>query len=265
MQLWLGTVHRLVRTGRYRSRAMSTSPRSSSAAARLTIDELIARYLSDAVSKGSRRRRAEQALDLLRAGLNGYAYQYLSRADQARWSAVFNDEGDEQAFCRLFAAKYIVKYLNEFLGYFLIRKVIMPEEEVAATIEDVRGFVAWLGETGAITPSAARQSLGRLASASVDLPAAERLGKVLYELGRKNRDARGASPPRFEEIVEDYLVIERVAPARLWFIGGIGPVKVPEAASAVARPGWTINLVLGRQGTTWDVLEVGNVYPETLA
>ena len=54
-------------------------------------------------------------------------------------------------------------------------------------------------------------------------------------------------------------------PPRLWFIGGIGPVKVPEAASAVARPGWTINLVLGRHGTTWDVLEVGNVYPETLA
>ena len=188
-----------------------------------------------------------------------------ARTDRERWSAVVNDEGDEQAFCRLFGASYIVKYLDEFLGYFLIRKVIMPEDEVATTIEDVRGFVAWLGETGAITAAAARRALGSLASASVDLPAAERLGKVLYELGRQNDAVWGASPPSFDEIVEDYLVIERVAPARLWFIGGIGPIKVPEAASAVARPGWTVNLVLGRRGTTWDVLEVGNVYPETLA
>ncbi len=225
----------------------------------------MARYLAEAVPKVSRRRRAEQALDLLRSGLNGYAYQHLSRADQARWSAAFNDEGDEQAFCRLFGAHYIVKYLDEFLGYFLIRKVIIAEDEVATTIEDVRGFVAWLGETGTITAAAARRSLGGLARASVDLPAAERLGNVLYALGRKDDEAWGASTPQFDEIVEDYLVIERVAPARLWFIGGIGPVKVPEAASAVARPGWTINLVLGRRGTTWDVLEVGNVYPETLA
>jgi len=65
--------------------------------------------------------------------------------------------------------------------------------------------------------------------------------------------------------VEDFLVIERVAPGRIWFLDGVGPIKVPEAASAVARPGWTINLVLGRRGSGWEVLEVGNVYPETLA
>ncbi len=84
-------------------------------------------------SKGSRQRRAEQSLDLLREALNGYAYQHLSRADQARWSAVFNDEGDEQAFCSLFSAKYIVKYLDEFLGYFLIRKVIMANSRDGAS------------------------------------------------------------------------------------------------------------------------------------
>ena len=38
-----------------------------------------------------------------------------------------------------------------------------------------------------------------------------------------------------------------------------------EGTSALARPGWTINLVLGKRGDLWDVLEVGNVYPETLA
>ena len=59
-------------------------------------------------------------------------------------------------------------------------------------------------------------------------------------------------------------MVERVAPGRIWFVDDVGPIKVPEAASALARPGWTINLMLGKRGQPWDVLEVGNVYPETL-
>lgn len=117
-----------------------------------------------------------------------------------------------------------------------------------------------------ITPAGARKALGRLASASVDLPAAERLSKLLYDLAKRGEAfVRARGEAAFEEIIDDYLVIERVGPGRLWFLDGVGPVKVPEAASALARPGWTVNLALGRRGTTWEVLEVGNVYPETLA
>jgi hypothetical protein len=39
------------------------------------------------------------------------------------------------------------------------------------------------------------------------------------------------------------------------------PVKVPKAASDIAQPGWSINIVLGRANETWHVVEVGNVYP----
>jgi hypothetical protein len=216
---------------------------------------------------GGKRRVSEVggSLDLLRNGLDGYGYQYLSRADGDRWSEAF-EGGEEDAFCRMFGAREIARYLDEFLGYFLIRKVLMPEDEVARTVEDVRGFVEWLAAEGELTPVTARKALGRIAAASVDLPAAERLGDLLYEIASSNeartrRDA--AAEP--DEVVEDFLVIERVAPGRIWFLDGVGPIKVPEAASAIARPGWTIDLVLGRRGTTWEVLEVGNVYPETLA
>jgi hypothetical protein len=166
----------------------------------------------------------------------------------------------------MFGARELVKYLDEVLGYFLIRKVLMPEEEVARTVEDVRGFVEWLAAERKLKPVAARKALGAIATASVDLPAAERLGRLLHEIARAgDAKSRRGVIPEFDEIVDDFLVIERVAPGRIWFLDGIGPIKVPEAASAVARPGWTINLVLGRRGTAWDVLEVGNVYPETLA
>jgi hypothetical protein len=65
--------------------------------------------------------------------------------------------------------------------------------------------------------------------------------------------------------LRDFLVIERVAPGRIWFEEVVGPVKVPEVASRLARPGWTVNIVLGRVGGRWHILEVGNVYPERLA
>jgi hypothetical protein len=240
-------------------------PASRARAPRRSIETLMEAYLAQLPGGKRRVREAGGSLELLRSGLDGYAYQNLSRADRDRWSAAF-DAGDETCFSRLFGAREIAGYLDEFLGYFLIRKVLMPEEEVARTVEDVRGFVEWLAAERELTPTAARKALGGIATASVDLPAAERLGRLLHDIARANAEpARRGAGPEFDEIVEDFLVIERVAPGRIWFLDGIGPIKVPEAASAVARPGWTINLVLGRRGATWDVLEVGNVYPETLA
>jgi hypothetical protein len=234
-------------------------------APRRSIEALMDAYLVQLAGGKRRAREVDQSLQLLRHGLDGYGYQHLSRADHDRWYAAFND-GEEDAFCRMFGAREIAKYLDEFLGYFLIRKVLMPEDEVARTVEDARGFVEWLAAEHELTPAAARKALGGIATASVDLPAAERLGRLLHEIARANAEPpRRAAGLEFDEIVEDFLVIERVAPGRIWFLDGIGPIKVPEAASAVARPGWTINLVLGRRGAAWDVLEVGNVYPETLA
>lgn len=96
-----------------------------------------------------------------------------------------------------------------------------------------------------------------------EVPAAERLSHVLYEACGRN--AAIADNVGDGEIIDDYLVVERVAPGRLWLIGVDGALKVPEAASRLARPGWTINLVIQREGDLWRLLEVGNVYPRTLA
>ncbi len=64
-----------------------------------------------------------------------------------------------------------------------------------------------------------------------------------------------------EDYVEDYLFIDRVEPGAPWFEGGIGPVAVPAGGSELARPGWSVSIVLGRKGATWHILEVGNAYP----
>lgn len=43
-----------------------------------------------------------------------------------------------------------------------------------------------------------------------------------------------------------------------------GPLLPCARGSAIARPGWTVNLALGRRGSEWDALEVGSVYQQTL-
>lgn len=138
-------------------------------------------YLARLAGGKRRAREVTLSLELLRHGLDGYGYQHLSRADRDRWSAAF-DDGEEDAFCRMFGAREIARYIDEFLGYFLIRKVLMPGEEVARTVEDVRGFVEWLAAERELTPVAARKALGEIARASVDLPAAERLARLLHEI-----------------------------------------------------------------------------------
>lgn len=64
-----------------------------------------------------------------------------------------------------------------------------------------------------------------------------------------------------DDYIEDFLMIDRVDSGSLWFEGQVGPVAVPVEAGNIAQVGWSVNVVLGRVGTTWQILEVGNVYP----
>ncbi len=64
-----------------------------------------------------------------------------------------------------------------------------------------------------------------------------------------------------DDYIEDYLMIERVEPGAIFFGGGIGPITVTTAASDVAEAGWSISIVLGRVGKSWQLIGVGDVYP----
>jgi len=87
-----------------------------------------------------------------------------------------------------------------------------------------------------------------------------RLANLLYEQSRSTApfDADALGP---KDLVEDYLVIQRVEPKALYFSGGIGPLDVSEPASELAEVGWGVNATLARLNKTWRVVEVGNVYP----
>ncbi len=64
---------------------------------------------------------------LLRHSLDSHGYISLSDPEAKRVNAAY-DAGDEQAFCHQFGPEKIPEHLSEFLGYFMVRKVMAGQE-----------------------------------------------------------------------------------------------------------------------------------------
>jgi hypothetical protein len=202
--------------------------------------------------------RYEEVIELLQDSLNGYAYQSLSGLEKKRWEKAFND-GDEEAFCKLFGPDKIIENYGEFLGYFMIRKVMAGQELLKASGTVTKKLAKWLAERGLVSDDDSAVAVERATEASVDLPKAEKLSSLLYE------QTRSVPPFDSDDIadsdwVEGYLMIDRVEPDVIWLEGNVGPIKV-SGVGKVAQPGWSVNIVLARLGMDWHVVEVGNVYP----
>lgn len=225
-----------------------------------TIDQALSAFLAakKATVKPRAFRKYAEIVDLLKHSLNGYAYEFLDRLERKRWEKAF-EGGDEGAFTMLFGPDKIPGHLGEFLGDFMIRKVIAPAELTAAAGRVTKELVEWLAEQGWIEAAALEEAVERSDDAARDLPRAERLAELLDKQARRTRIDPTALAD--EDYLEDTLWVERVEPTALWFEDGVGPVPVSAAAAKLAQPGWSIFLVLGRKAGTWHVLEVGNVYP----
>lgn len=226
-----------------------------------TIDQVLDAFLEDRASRLSARtmRNYGDVVDLLRHSLNGYGPNGLDATDHRRWEKAF-DAGNEEAFCHLFGPERILENLGEFLGYFMVRKVWASQELLASAGTVTKKLATWLYEQGYVSDDEREIAVDRGADAARDLPRAERLASLLYDQSRAapdfDPDVLGKA-----DLVEDYLVIERIEPGALYFAGGIGPLAVSEQASALSEVGWGVNITLVRIGSTWWVVEVGNVYP----
>jgi hypothetical protein len=116
-----------------------------------SIHQVLAEFLADQRSRLAPRtyRNYEYVVELLSDCLNGYAYQSLDEVDRTRWEAAY-DAGDEEAFCRLFGPYQIVGNLSEFLGYFMVRKVIAGQELLRAAGTVTKKLASWLHDQGFI-------------------------------------------------------------------------------------------------------------------
>jgi hypothetical protein len=223
------------------------------------IEELLDRFLADQRARLSVRTMVNylSVVDLLRSCLNNYGYQHLDQAAQDRFHAAYDN--DEDAFVHLFGASELVACIPEFLGYFMVRKVIAGTELLRAAGTVTKKLAKWLGEGGYVDAYDVADVVERGGEAGRDLPRAERLSGILFNLAREaGVDVHAVED---EDYVEDYLTIERVESGALFFEGGVGPLKVPKAASDLAQVGWSLYASLARTKQGWQLVEVGVVYP----
>jgi len=228
----------------------------------MTIDEALCAFLAEERERLSERtmRNYEYVVELLSDSLNGYGPNGLEKADYRRWQKVY-DQGDEEAFCHLFGPERIVDHYGEFLGYFMVRKVWASQELLRSAGTVTKRLAGWLFEHGYVSADEREDGVEQGGRAARNLPRAERLANLLYEQSRSTPDF-DADAIGSKDLVEDYLVIERVEPGKLYFSGGIGPLEVSTRASELAQVGWGVNATLARLNKTWRVVEVGNVYPD---
>ena len=120
-------------------------------------------------------------------------------------------------------------------------------------------LIKWLEERGYIEEEQSSRGMRLAAEAARELPAAERLARLLYEY------AQNHAPRYWTAELDDYFLIEKVNPGFLILSGlstsGIVEVRVPKEITDHCRLGWQINLLLGKTRNGWCILETGNVYP----
>jgi len=203
-------------------------------------------------------RHYEEVVDLLRHCLNGYGYHELDNSsDIALYERLYFHKNLE--FCVIFGPDKILPSLSNFLNYFMIRKVMASEALLQAAGTVTKKLIKWLEECGHIDREQAIKGSRIAAEASRELPAAERLARLLYDY------AQNHAPRYWTSELDDYFTIEDIQPGVLLLSGtstsDMVEVKVPKEITDHCKLGWQLNLLLGKTRNGWCILETGNVYP----
>jgi hypothetical protein len=224
------------------------------------IEEVLGWFLKDQQKRLKTRtlNRYEEVIDLLRHCLNGHGYHELDNSsDVALYEKLYFQKNLE--FCVIFGPEKILNSLSNFLNYFMIRKVMASEALLQAAGIVTKKLVKWLEEKDFISREAAERGVRLAAEAARELPAAERLARLLYEY------AQSHAPRYWTSELDDYFVIEQIHPGILILSGlatsGIVEVRLPREITDHCRKGWQVNLLLGKTRNGWCILETGNVYP----
>jgi hypothetical protein len=204
-------------------------------------------------------RRYKDVVGLFRHYLNAYGHQELTgSAEVALYERLYLRKNFE--FCSIFGPGKILSGLSTFLNYFMIRKVMASEALLRASGTVTKKLVKWLYEREYISKEEATAAMALASQATRELPAAERLARLLYDY------TQGHVPRYWTTELDDYFVVEDVQPGVLYLSGlttemGTVEVKVPQEITDHCKEGWHINLLLVETRNGWRILETGNVYP----
>lgn len=227
-----------------------------------TIEAVVKKFLKEAATaKGVSKADKKGAIELFMHCMNGYGHQSLSKEENKIFDHYYDLEGNEhREFCQVFGPDKIVENVGEFVGYFLIRKVMMPGDEMGLTASVVAQFCKWLSEKGFVTEAQANEGTERASRAAQVLPRAEDANRLIWEQAQK-------CPQDTQDYVDlEYMTITRIESDSVWMESDdgkeIGPVSLPKKAAQLLEPNWRINCALAKSRGKWCFAEVGNVYPD---
>jgi hypothetical protein len=144
--------------------------------------EVLDRWCHAAPPPGSDERAfisRDAVAELIADNLDGYAYERLSKADRAWWQERRKQDEEAGAFSRLFGREWIVETMDDFLGWFVIRKVMAGREELAAYGPLCVDLLRWMESQGLASGRAMDAAIDRAWRAAEDLPLADELGELL--------------------------------------------------------------------------------------
>lgn len=227
-----------------------------------TISDVLAAYLADQKAQLSAEAydHCVAVIGLLKDSLNGYAYNSLDKEKLELWEERFNAEGDRhQEFCEIFGPDEILPNIGEFLGYFMVRKVMVDHHLLRASGTVTKKLAKWMADKGYATAEESLEAMKRGADAARDLPQADRLCSMLYGF------LSNKSSPKNTD-VEDQFEIMRVEPGKVWLQGFgddrlLGPISLPVEATKLCQVGWTISGAVRITGKKQVLVEAWGVYP----
>jgi len=236
-----------------------------------SIEQVLEEFLSEQSKKLKTKTVSgyRDVIQLFEDCMNGYAYQGLSEAEEALFDKYYNAEGIEhKEFCQLFGPEKIPENTGEFLGYFMIQKVMAGGDfkRLAGTV--IKKLSKWLAEKAYISEEDAAMGTEEGATAARDLPKAEKAGDILY----KAAEAVDFDPDELDDADYhdfDHYTIEKVEPGKLWLEvydkkgkSAVGPIAVPKKATILLQKGWDISCTIARIRGKWRIVEFANVYPQ---
>lgn len=227
-----------------------------------TIEAVVKLFIKDAsAAKGVSKADKKGAAELFMNCMNSYAHQSLSEAEQELFDHYYDLDGKEHKdFCQVFGPDKISENVGEFVGYFLIRKVMMPGDQMAEAAAVVAELCKWLVEQNIVSIEDAQDAIEKAERAAKLLPRAEDANRIIWELAQK-------CPQDAQEYIEfGHMTMTRIEKDSVWLEGDdgqeIGPIALPKKAVQLLAPDWTINCALAKSRGKWHFAEVGNIYPD---
>jgi hypothetical protein len=228
----------------------------------VTIEQALDKFLEEQEARLRPRtyRGYDYAINLFVAYLDGYAYQYLDGKDAERYKKLRIDY--DRRFIDVFGPEIIdTSMVSEFLGDFMVRKVMCGKDFMRTTSTVMRRLMKWMHERGYMGDEEREEAIGVVDALKDDLPKVVELAYLILEY------ADNAPWEDYSRTQEGYFTVTRVEPGRLWLKDNrgsgrkVGPISVSKEISSMCKVGWTISLELGKTKEGWRILQSGCVYP----